>query len=1041
MDLRIFLSSTHDDLEEARQKIVRLLSVLSVDLVHMEVFGSDETRPVDYCLEQVRRSNLFVGVYAERYGTVDEGSGLSITELEYREAGAMVTRGELLGLLIYILDPGASWKVEFVDRHPDKVKALTVLKDDLKRSHTAFFFKDIEELSLQVLKDVLRKIGVGTGAAFRPRRALTTGAVHTEGPLGMEHYTERDAASFRGRESAVAGVVELVESNPVVLLIGDSGIGKTSLTQAGLFPTLRLRGWAVASCRPLDNPDESIPGTLWGQLMEGVPPAATLGTLLELVAEAHGKQPVLVVIDQLEDIISSLGTGKVSNLLAALTRVHTSPPSNLHLLLSYRGDAEPKVGRYWQTVSGSASGLPRYYLQPLSTEGALSALEEMLRPLYSQSTVGKSGELLQEIISNLELESVRSVGVAIYPPFLQMIAEAVFKTAQNSDAPPDVGLYHSLGKARQIIGRYLGSRLGLLGTRAKESRAILISLAAPSRRLRKSNEDISKDTSLARDVVEGCLGDLAALRLVHAVGDSWEITHDFLAQKVIEDLIAPEEREARLFRDVLVAKAAAFRSTGELLSLKEHLGIYAYRSRISPAPDEVELLFVSNLAGNGPVRYFLRNVTPTLPVAWAQDHATSEDVNIKQNAHRYLIRSGVRFTLGVLADVFSDHKLQSEFAQYVNRFATNDDVELLLKLRRKKAELTRDAAYQRLEILIDPADMETRRRLIHSVKPSDVRLLCRLLISRAEPYQLSEYRVGLGGRSLATRIAAICGLAAVGKKSDIDQLMKRLSKRSIPSAEREVTSYGIAYWAQAKRRRELLRRLVDGPKVVCRGALSALEGDRARLGIRPLLEEYSRLPFEVAGAVRRTLQRHDVPELKRFVSRTRLEPPSRDLLIALLESGDGKTVRWVAELVASKDYSVDFWNVPALARSMSKAADATVKPWLKSLTEADEFWQYTWKERGKRPLPVVIPENLYLFKRLVGITLAMLCHRKDWNLLRRLAFHDYWLIQAAAAEQIAQFAGSQQLDDLIDEARRNAKDEPDPGVVYTLQLLDEKLYA
>jgi hypothetical protein len=713
----------------------------------MEVFGSDETRPVDYSLAQVRKSNLFVGVYAERYGTVDQDSGQSITELEYRVAVEMLRRGEMLGLLIYVLDAEANWKVEFVDRNPDKVKALTALKDELKRSHTVVFFNDIEELSLQVLKDVLRKVGVGSGAAFRPRRDLPTWTAHAQGPLGMEHYAERDAASFRGREIAVASVVELVQNNAAALLIGDSGVGKTSLIQAGLFPTLRARNWAVACCRPLDNPDETMPATLWGQLMEGVPPVLPLETTLELVADAYGNQHVLVVIDQLEDIIFNLGAANPSNLLAALTRIYACPPPNLHLLLSYRGDAEPKVGRYWQIVSGSATGLPRYYLQPLSKEGAHSALGELLRSLYSCATAFKFDELIQEIIADLETESMRSVGVAIYPPFLQMVAETVFKKALDSNTPPDIASYRLLGRATQIIGRYLGSRLGLLGTHINESRVVLISLAAPGRRLRRSKREISMDTQLTADIVEICLNELASLRFVHTVGDTWEITHDFLAQKVIEELVAPEEHEARVFRDVMVAKAAAFRSTGERLRLKEHLGIYAHRSRIRPTQDEVELLFVSSLAGNGPAQYFLRNVTPNLPLAWARHHMTSEDPNIRKKAHRYLIRSGEKFPLGVLADVFGDHKLQSEFSQYVNLFSSPDDIDLLLRLRRKKAELTREAAYQQLEMLIDPSDMEIRRRLIRSAKASDVRLLCRTLISRATPLHLAEYRAGLRGRS------------------------------------------------------------------------------------------------------------------------------------------------------------------------------------------------------------------------------------------------------------------------------------------------------
>lgn len=108
MDLSIFLSSTSRDLGEARQKILRLLSVIPADLVHMETFGSDETKPVDFCLEQVRRSNLFVGVYAERYGTIDPTTALSLTDLEYREALAKLKEGKLLGLLVYLLDPSAS---------------------------------------------------------------------------------------------------------------------------------------------------------------------------------------------------------------------------------------------------------------------------------------------------------------------------------------------------------------------------------------------------------------------------------------------------------------------------------------------------------------------------------------------------------------------------------------------------------------------------------------------------------------------------------------------------------------------------------------------------------------------------------------------------------------------------------------------------------------------------------------------------------------------------------------------------------------------
>jgi uncharacterized protein DUF4062 len=74
MKLGLFLSSTLEDLREARTGISRLVSVIPLDLIQMELFGSDESQPIDYALQQVRESQIFVGVYAERYGTIDPGS-------------------------------------------------------------------------------------------------------------------------------------------------------------------------------------------------------------------------------------------------------------------------------------------------------------------------------------------------------------------------------------------------------------------------------------------------------------------------------------------------------------------------------------------------------------------------------------------------------------------------------------------------------------------------------------------------------------------------------------------------------------------------------------------------------------------------------------------------------------------------------------------------------------------------------------------------------------------------------------------------------
>jgi|GEM_PF-3695738 len=81
--VRIFLSSTSIDLKDLRKEVaIRLQDVFGADLLIMETFGSDEAPPEISSVRRVRESDVFVGIYARRYGTVDRTTGKSITELE-----------------------------------------------------------------------------------------------------------------------------------------------------------------------------------------------------------------------------------------------------------------------------------------------------------------------------------------------------------------------------------------------------------------------------------------------------------------------------------------------------------------------------------------------------------------------------------------------------------------------------------------------------------------------------------------------------------------------------------------------------------------------------------------------------------------------------------------------------------------------------------------------------------------------------------------------------------------------------------------------
>lgn len=91
---------------------------------------------------------------------------------------------------------------------------------------------------------------------------------------GLVSYTEEDVIEgryiFSGRRDITLALLSMVKNNLLVTLYGKSGIGKTSMLQAGLFPLLRRDNYLPVLLRPAeidyDNFDEYVIETVKDQL-------------------------------------------------------------------------------------------------------------------------------------------------------------------------------------------------------------------------------------------------------------------------------------------------------------------------------------------------------------------------------------------------------------------------------------------------------------------------------------------------------------------------------------------------------------------------------------------------------------------------------------------------------------------------------------------------------------------------------------------------------------------------------------------------------
>src|SRR6185503_19897171 len=116
--MKVFISSTYKDLIDYRAAAIRAVEGTNYQASKMEVFGARPDEPLDACLKEVEKSDLFIGIYALRYGFVIEGADVSITEREYIHASE-------LGRPIYcfLLDvENQPWLTRWNEGEPGKTK-------------------------------------------------------------------------------------------------------------------------------------------------------------------------------------------------------------------------------------------------------------------------------------------------------------------------------------------------------------------------------------------------------------------------------------------------------------------------------------------------------------------------------------------------------------------------------------------------------------------------------------------------------------------------------------------------------------------------------------------------------------------------------------------------------------------------------------------------------------------------------------------------------------------------------------------------------
>lgn len=143
-----FLSSTFIDLQEHRKAVAAALERLGLHVHWMERFCACPDEPMTACLCEVAGCDLFVGLYAHRYGFIPDGQAVSITEHEFDHA-----RLQNKPVFCFFVKDDFPWPPRHIEKEPGCSK-LTAFRERVTNQIVRDVFTTPEDLAAKVTSAV-----------------------------------------------------------------------------------------------------------------------------------------------------------------------------------------------------------------------------------------------------------------------------------------------------------------------------------------------------------------------------------------------------------------------------------------------------------------------------------------------------------------------------------------------------------------------------------------------------------------------------------------------------------------------------------------------------------------------------------------------------------------------------------------------------------------------------------------------------------------------------------------------------------------------
>jgi hypothetical protein len=212
--------------------------------------------------------------------------------------------------------------------------------------------------------------------------------------LSLYPFTASTAPLFRGRDKDIQSVIDMLGTQQVLVIHGHTGVGKTSLLAAGVFPKLAHAGVFPIQIQDYKDPVRLIVESLseeGSKFAFEIPKEDKLAIFLGQLQKAV-RGTIVLILDQFELLFEGSITEEqrdsfIDDLADAISRIDKDL---FRVVISVRGYAFERLGSLETKIKNVL--LCSFQLQPLNHDQARSAIEDPDRVFFESDLPGPTDD-------------------------------------------------------------------------------------------------------------------------------------------------------------------------------------------------------------------------------------------------------------------------------------------------------------------------------------------------------------------------------------------------------------------------------------------------------------------------------------------------------------------------------------------------------------------------------------------------------------------------------------------------------------------------